>query len=247
MKINWIFLMSMMLLSCQDEKATFEEVPCVETPDIPNSNRRLIFKPCRTFIYKARYWDHEYNLLSDELIQVDVSGRGWEYQPDRQDEIVIQYQYETEDIGRLQSYSLNPDLSYWTKKTTTGIIENEDRFWIHPFRSNQYDFTEVAPFPEVTFPLSIGKIWGGSLNIGEGWGVWGHSTVNHRYEVLAHEHVEIPFGVMTAWEVSSIATAPYGTSFHNFWFHEDYGFVKMTVNNYANQTLQFQLIEVIDR
>lgn len=247
MKINVIFFLGVVLFSCQQEKRSFEDIPCIESPNISNNNQRHIYKPCRTFIYKARYWDHEYNLLSDELIQVDVPGRAWEHQPDRQDEIVIQYQYNAEDIGRLQSYRLNPDLSYWTEKTTTGIIEDEDQFWIHPFRSNQYDFTEVAPFPEVTFPLSIGKIWGGSLSIGEGWGVWSNSSVNHRYEIIAHEEVEIPFAVLKAWEISSIATAPYGTSFHNFWFNEEYGFVKMTVNNYAGQVLQFQLLEVIDR
>lgn len=244
---RWLFFCQVLtVLSCSVPPKVFEEISCSNEEVIPNDNLRNIFKPCRTFIYRAQYWDLDRNLISDELIRVDVPGTAWEYQPESQDEIVIQYQYDPEDIDSLEKYSLNPVLNHWTSKTTTGIIETADRVWIHPFRSNQYNFTEVAPFPEVDFPLEVGKIWSGNLSILDGWGVWEHSTLNHVYEVVGYESFDTPLGPLEAWHIYSHTSATFGSSSHDFWFHEKYGFVKMVVQNYRNQLLQFELIEVFE-
>ena len=41
----------------------------------------------------------------------------------------------------------------WTTNDTTGMIENEQKTWIHPPRHNQYTMNEIAPFPEPDEPL----------------------------------------------------------------------------------------------
>ena len=173
-----------LFFSCSERATSFEKIECSPTDSIHNSNLRNVFKPCREYTYSAKYWDSEYNLISQERVWMMATGQGWEYQPDRQDEIIIQYQYDSTKIDQINQYSLNPEFQYWTAKTNTGIIETSSETWMHPFRSNQYAFTEVAPFPSVRFPLEQGKVWSSNLDIYEGWGVWANSTLNNTYEVI---------------------------------------------------------------
>jgi len=239
-----LLLLTFVVLSCNEQTTSFEKIECSPSDSIPNSNLRKVFEPCKEFIYSAKYWDAEYNLISQERIWVMASGQAWEYQPDRQDEILIQYQYDSSKMDEINKYSINPEFQYWTTQTNTGIIETNSETWMHPFRSNQYAFTEVAPFPTVRFPLEQGKTWSSNLNIYDGWGVWANSTLNNTYEVVGYESIATEYGELEAWHVSSITTAEFGTSTHNFWYSMELGFVKMIIKNYAGQLLQFELTEV---
>lgn len=245
MKPIQIALILLFAISCR-QTTSFEEVACDPNGQFENANVRHIFKPCREFIYSAKYWDPEYNQISNELIRVVVTGKAWDYQPESQDEISIQYAYDTTKVDFYQEYSLNPEIAHWTTSTTTGIIENTNQVWMHPFRDNQYLFTEVAPFPSVNLPLEEGKTWSNAISIYEGWGVWADSQLENSYEVVAYELVELEMGNLDAWHIYGIGIATFGTSTHNFWFHPDYGFVKMIVKNYAGQILKFELVEVND-
>lgn len=175
-----------------------------------------------------------------------ATGNGWEHQPELQDEIVIQYAYDSYKIDFINQYSINPELQHWTKETNTGIIETASQTWMHPFRSNQYAFTEVAPFPSVKFPLEQGKIWSSNLNIYDGWGVWANSTLNNTYEVIGYETITTEFAKLEAWHISSVTVAEFGISTHNFWYNEEFGFVKMIIKNYKGQLLQFELNQLKD-
>lgn len=231
--------------ACQTKMTDSAAIECVASPEIENNNLRHIFKPCRTFIYEAKYWDESFDLISDEKIRVEVPGRGWYVQPESQDEIVIKYEHDPADIDRLQAYSLNAAYEDWTSADTTGIIETERQVWMHPFRSNQYTFTEIAPFPQVELPLSVGMKWAGGLNIG-GWGLWNNSQVQYTFEVLSYGSINTALETLDAWHIYSIGTSPYGTSTQDFWFHEQYGFIKIIVKNPKNHLLQFEMVEVID-
>ena len=244
MKHTLLLFLLFGLISCNKQTASFKNVECSPSDSIPNSNLRKVFKPCKEFIYTAKYWDAEYNLITQEQVWLMATGHGWEYQPDSQDEILIQYQYDSAKIKEISQHSINPDIQHWTTQESTGIIETRARTWMHPFRSNQYGFTEVAPFPSVRFPLEQGKTWTSDLNIYEGWGVWANSTLNNTYEVVGYETIDTEFGELEAWHVSSLTIAEFGTSTHNFWYHMELGFVKMIIKNYAGQLLQFELAEV---
>ncbi|MEM9340895.1 MAG: hypothetical protein AAGA66_19325, partial [Bacteroidota bacterium] len=173
--------------------------------------------------------------------------KAWGEQPDLQDELFIQYQYDSTKIDEINKYSINPKLQYWTNQTNTGIIETSSETWMHPFRSNQYLFTEVAPFPWVKFPLKQGKTWSSSLSIHDGWGVWANSTLKNTYEIVGYETVVTEYGELEAWHISSLASAEFGNSTHDFWYNMELGFVKMIIKNYAGQLLQFELTEVKKR
>ena len=117
----------------------------------------------------------------------------------------------------------------------------------HPFRDNQYYFTEIAPFPEVTYPLEIGNTWFGALNIGGGWGIWDGLRIETKHEIIDKESISIDgHKYDDCWKIVSSASSEFGESFLTMWFHEVYGFVKLNYVTYANQILQIELDEVIE-
>ena len=230
---------------CTSTKDDFTKAPCVNPPE-QSVNLRKIFKPCREFIYRARYWDKNYNLISDEKIWMMATGKAWAYN-ESQDEIAISYSPDETQIESIKAKTINPEFDQpWREGEVTGIIENENEVWMHPFRSNQYIFTEVAAFPLVRLPLEKGTQWTSNLNIYEGWGGWSDTSLSNTYFVLGQESIDPGTGPLNTWHLQAITSAPFGNSTHDYWFNEDYGFVKMTVKNYAGQLLTLELVEVTE-
>ncbi len=244
MKRILLLFQACLLVSCNEALQDFQPIDCDPTNNSGNANISRVFKPCRQYIYTAKYWDPDYNLISKERIWMMATGNGWEQQQELQDELIIQYSFDSTQIDRIGQYSLNPGYSNWTRKETTGIIENGSKTWMHPFRSNQYMFTEVAAFPNVELPLTLGKTWTSEISMLDGWGVWANTTLDHTYEVVDYELVETGFGDLEAWHVRATTTSEFGTSVHDFWYHDEYGFIRMFIKNYEGQMLQFDLAEV---
>ncbi|MEM9324279.1 MAG: hypothetical protein AAGA85_01425 [Bacteroidota bacterium] len=207
---------------------------------------RKVFADCRTWVYQARLWDADYNLLSSERIAVTATGRAWKPQPDLQDEIVIQYQLGPALGNKLRPHMINPRLDSWTSKEHTGVIENDQYITMHPFRENFYAFTEVAGFPVVHLPVRVGQRWEDELRIFDGWGDWSNMDVTTAYEVVAREEVTLPYGQLPLWHLRAVTDIPLGRTVHDFWFHEQYGFVKFVIKNYAGQLLVIELEELTD-
>ena len=233
----------LLITACGKKQPNFPFVACNPSAPKVNANLHRVFKPCRQYIFHALYSDDKNNLISDEYIWLMATGEGWQYQPESQDEVVIQYDFDTTRIDQVNQFSLNAKLSTknWVRHEVTGVIENKQKTWMHPFRSNQYVFTEVAAFPMVKFPLEAGKTWDSNLNIHQGWGKWSNTTVNNKYEVIGYETVETEFKTLKAWHIRGRTLADFGDSVHDFWYNEDFGFVKMLVRNYENQVLSIEL------
>ncbi len=258
------------LCSCSDDSSsidyTFEQVDCNPEPtpafdfnfmtlidsignpagelvdSIPKT--RTVFKPCRVMTYRAVWSSDKGKEITNGQIQLVATGKRWDMQPEKQDEIIVQYSFSDEDRETAAKYQLNQGiLEYdWMPKGVEGVVENEKEIWMHPFRFNQYNFTEVAPFPEVNFPLSVGKSWTGNLRIMEGWGDWENSRGNFNYEVVERGTVETAYGdIEDCWKIKSHATYRFGKSYFDYWFSETLGFVKMEYENYGGQRLVIEL------
>ncbi|MFK7953887.1 MAG: hypothetical protein AB8B73_13660 [Ekhidna sp.] len=239
-----LIFIPLIISSCEDASTyQFKKVDCIE-----NDQPYRVFKPCRQYIYNAKFWDAEFNLISENQIWMMATGKPWDGQPELQGELIIQYEYDSTQIAIINTHNINNQLNNrnWTRMEVTGIIENENNVWMHPFRSNQFNFTEVATFPEVRTPLHVGKKWSTTLSIHEGWGDWTNSTLNNFYEVQSYEAIDLSYGELDAWHINSYTEASFGSSSHHFWFHPEFGFVKMVIHNYAGQTLQIELMDVIE-
>ncbi|RNI29621.1 hypothetical protein EFA69_08670 [Rufibacter immobilis] len=180
-----------------------------------------------------------------------ATGRAWPAQPEVQDEVAQQFEVRDEELVELRKHFVNRKLAALdviTTQETTGVIENSEEVWMHPFRSNQFDFTEVAGFPEVQLPLEIGKTWTSYIHPGKGWGDWENTTVTSVYRVKKQEKLKTAFREFeNCWKIACVSTAPFGDSKHDFWFDAHYGFVRMEYTNYQGQTLTFDLEEVIEK
>lgn len=209
----------------------------------------IVFKPCREYKYVATFYSDGNKLISENEISIMATGKRWKVQPEFQDEVIIKYRFKKEDVPKINEYQINKALgnATWIKETKTGVIDTEEQIWMHPFRHNQYKFTQVAPFPELKFPLKIGKTWKGELSIYKGWGDWNNSNGSFLYTVEAKEDIQTLFGqTCNCWKIKSNATYSFGKSFLNFWFNEKLGFVKMYYRNYKGQMLYIELIDIIE-
>lgn len=203
------------------------------------------FEPCRINIFRAMYYDKKGNVISSEVIKTMATGERWSYQPDVQNVLIIEYQEHSEtEKRRLKKYSSNKTYNRpYVRFDTTGVIENASKVWMHPMRSNQYIFTEIAPFPEIVFPIEVGKKWESSLDIFKMWGDWNGTTCKWKYKIVKIEDRELPFGpLQDCVMVKSISkNDKYGKSWLTLWYHEDYGFTELNYRNPEGQTLDIKL------
>jgi len=212
--------------------------------------KRTVFKPCRELIYRATFKSDQNELISSSRIKMMATGKRWQFQPEKQDEIIVQYEFTNGDFKRNQKNQLNKGFieNKWMKEAIESVIENVEEVWMHPFRFNQFNFTEVAPFPEVKFPLEIGKSWTGNLQIQKGWGDWENTSGYFEYQVTDKKDITTSFGIIEdCWKIESKSTYEFGQSKLDYWFSEQLGFVKMNYINYGNQTLEIELEEANEK
>ena len=212
--------------------------------------KRDVFKPCRTLEYRAKFYSQENELLTNEIIAVSSTGKRWEYQTEKQDEIEINYSFNRDSINHINSYQLNKGWisPNWRNQEITGVIENVEKIWTHPFRSNQYSFTQVAPFPQIELPLRIGKKWtDNNISLKEGFGDWANMKVKSEFEIIETADIQTEYGEFkNSWKIKAVATFPLGKSELIYWFNEEFGFVKLDYTNYGNQRLKIEVAAIKD-
>ncbi len=232
-----IFGSILFITSCS-KYPDFEEIPCDENQYVKNTRRR-VFRTCRTFIYKVRVWDIESNLISDEMVSLQSTGKPLDINPKRDLEAIVQY-----DFSKTDQNAFDNSIK-WEKKTTSVVVDNSKEIWFNPFQNNQYGITALAPKPQVKFPLEIGKYWESEINTGDNLGELSDITIKQDYLIEAFEHLEdLQFFEKEAWHISSKSETSQGIIENDFWFNENLGFVKIIYNNYDGQTIKFELISI---
>ena len=228
---------------------TKDDSTWIETYEREIPKKRIIFKKGKVYHYKAIYIGSNNDTLSNSFVNIRTTGLRWDQQPEMQDLIYYEFPGYKADSIRLSNHNINKKHQDWTDKRGTGVIENVERVWMHPIRVNQYKFTEVAPFPEVFFPLQKGKKWdGGETSIFEGWDEWSGQTVKSKYKISGKATYLLKKGSeISCWVIKSVAKCSSGKSKLLALFNEEYGFVKMEYQNYENEKLVFELIDVEEK
>ncbi|MGQ1908229.1 hypothetical protein ACT3CE_00435 [Marinifilum sp. RC60d5] len=225
---------------------TNEDSTWMETVEKKIPKERVIFKKGRIHNYKATYLNSKGELLSQNEVNIHSTGERWEQQPEKQDLIYYEFPTYKSDSIKLSNYNINKELQNWTGKQSEGIIENVEEVWMHPIRVNQYKFTEVAPFPEVRFPLEKGKKWKSSLTINKGWGEWNNLEIANKYKITGRTKYTLSSLKIDCWIIESTSKSSIGKSTLYSLFTNEYGFVKMVYRNYKKEKLIFELIKVTD-
>ncbi len=234
-----------LLGSCsQFRQDDFPDVNC--GPQGNSMSTNIVFKPCRTFTYSAKYWDEGYNLISTSLVRMTITGNEAPTGRENEWEAIVQYQFDPETIPQIDKYNLNNDFKgrAWITETVTTVKEDGYDTWITPFRDNQFAFTQVAPYPSVNLPLTTDKQWTSNLLIYGTWGDWDNQQLISNYLSLDEEQIVLPFQTITTRHVTSYVDTDFGRSTHDFWYNNEFGFVKMQYKNYQGQLLIFELQSV---
>ena len=265
-----VFTILILIVCCKDINSPARQSNCGEeampkydyratvkgemTPEIDSilriEKKRDVFKPCRTLSYNAKFYSNVGNIITNETISVSSTGKRWEHQPEKQDEIAINYFFNKDSIKiinqhQLNKTSVNPN---WRSQELTGVIENVEKIWTHPFRSNQYNFTQVAPFPQVELPLRIGKTWTDkNISLKDGFGDWANMKVISTFEVIDKSEITTLYGKFpNSWKIKAVSEFPLGESELTYWFNAEYGFVKMNYINYGGQRLDIEITGIKD-
>jgi len=134
MKNPVYFVLLVFVISCTLNKKTFDPVECfTKTEEI--TTKVKIYKPCRQFIFRAKYWDENYNLISDQQIWMMSTGEVWDYD-DKQVILAIQYEFEESETDFINNFNINYQRDIeWVKSISEGFIESDSLLFFHPFRS----------------------------------------------------------------------------------------------------------------
>jgi hypothetical protein len=205
-----------------------------------------IWSPRRTYTYQATFSDDKGNVLTSEKVILQPTGEIWDRDP-QQTLTNFTIDFSAEDSARLAPFPPNGVARRWMRKYHEGVIENETRVWMHPLRTNQYQLTEVAPFPEIKLPIKAEMSWKSSLSIFEAFGSF-EGTVQCSYVTMGQEERSSAFGPIKCWEVVASGTHNnLGVNKATFYFHEEYGFMEMNYRFYNGQRLEIKLMEMVER
>jgi hypothetical protein len=223
---------------------------CLHPSAAPDS--LVIFRAGRTYEYRAIFINPAGDTLTRGGVTLEALGTPWAAQPKTQTAIRRHYHYTAQDSITFLTYpdprTKRPDKPkgyIWARTDVTGIIENKQQVWIHPFRDNQYVHTEIAPFPKVLLDsLQLGGHWRNRLLIIMGHGKF-KGTTNSTYQVAGQEIRQ--YGALSlpgCWLIKSVATHDkLGDSYLDFYFHPEYGFTEMHYRFFDGTRISFVLTQ----
>lgn len=207
-----------------------------------------MFNPLNTYVYSAVFLDKNGNYLTEEIIYVKKLDKKWEYQNNQK---IIAINYQPDTIG-LKNF-INPVKKYRNKKfknfisyEETGFIENDTLIWMHPFRVNQYIYTEIAPFPCLEFENGeIKKKWSSNSFIFFGWSSFKgikrsiYSLQNISSYIFDTNKLEECYFINSEANHSKL-----GKSYLNIVYNKKIGFLEMNYIFYDNTVINIKLIEI---
>lgn len=188
----------------------------------PDTSEVSIFHSGREWIYKVYFLNSNGDTTDSQDVILRVPGGGFFGQ------IKINWLYKKQK-----------------RKETTGVIEDSKRIWIHPPREGDFEFTELAPYPEIQKPFKEGKKWKSILKIGEGWGEWEGLTVRSNYKIIGKTNFSTPMGDFNnCWQVDASAESKTGIFTLRLYFHPEYGFVFLEYHKPSGEIVILELVKL---
>ncbi len=209
-----------------------------------------IFNQNRKFAYSAIRISAKKDTLANTKIYLVPDGTGWGNQAASQSQILCHYNFSKQDsldhISEVKEI-VTPD--FWLRVDTTGIIENEEEIWMHPFRYNEFFKTELAPFPLVRFPISHESMVDrrSEIVIMKNWGTYSPTITAQKYFYEGTEQKKYAFsGDIKCHKFMAYGhNSVHGISHLEYYFHEEYGFTEMNYLTYDNEIIQFKIEKIV--
>lgn len=232
------FFLSFLRFTCFLSSLPFLSFSQADTTGFPN-----YWSSDREYTYSAIYLDSVGEVITHEIITFRPTGEIWETDP-RQTLAEFILDYSEADSAKLAPFPLNGIQKAWKRTYQEGVMQTPHKVWMHPLRANQYLLTEIAPFPEVYYPVQAGMSWNSSLWIFEAFGTY-EGTVESEYVVYPQEERRYDFGFLKCWKIVATGTHDkLGKSIVIFYFNEDYGFTEMNYTFYNWQRIDLKMIDM---
>lgn len=209
-----------------------------------------VFRKGRNIHYKAIRINESGDTLANTTIVMKPDGTGWgDIAASLQSQVIFEYHYSPEDsLEHISELIEVVTADFWIQNDTTGVIENEEKIWMHPFRNNEFFKIELAPFPKVVFPISKETMEAANskIYILRNWGTYSGSYTENEYTYLGKE----PKTYESVGEIECFKLK--AQSFNNFhgiskieyYFNADLGFVEMHYETYDHEIIHFVMDKV---
>lgn len=219
----------------------------VSSSNSDNDKRYSILNPGKKYYYKAIQKDRKGNLLSQGEIGMIATGKIGKYQNDDPTYYMWEMNYTKTDSINLYEKAFTESTREWVQYDTTAASVNEKRFYIHPIRENQYFKLEVAPHPQVKFPIDSFHVFESKVMIFKTFGIFDNSQTNSLFEYQGTEKRSLPIGDLQCHKYTATAlNSKVGTSLLEFYYNEDYGFVEKYYTTYDGEEISFKLDRFLD-
>ncbi|MGZ8545009.1 MAG: hypothetical protein ACXWV0_06915 [Flavisolibacter sp.] len=251
----------------QHQDGLYYEVPDssnLGNPDFFNQDNQ-IYKPGREFIYayyllkKADSFYVRVNQINDTKTQnwtlispaqidsLTIGFMGFEVQRGYggMDHLFPDY---SQTIIAQKYYSVHKQLLF---DGSTGLIENKNNIWLHPFRGKYFSVLEFSPFPYVQLPLVKGNRWTWLLtDISERWSdnriitYQGKQQATYQYKITGKKNIQTTFGPKICYVTEAEANTTLGLTRLTSYFHPEMGFMRLDYTNIDGSVIRLVLVEV---
>ncbi|MBN1598337.1 MAG: hypothetical protein JW894_08585 [Bacteroidales bacterium] len=222
------------LLSHQNGILDTEGMDNIESP---NNDDNTIFITHRIFKYHVS--QREINrCINFDLEMVVIPGY-----VNSQTKIKYKYKYNPADLTQEEIIDFTDSIYGLCRPTYTSV--NEDKFGvdIHPPRSYTLRKLQLAPFPDVDFPIYEGRKGKGFLYIPRGnWGEWEKSKIKHNKIIKSVSYKND--SIINGCVVEGTATSKFGISTLEAHFQIDSGFTRLFYRFSDSSKVDFVLKEI---
>lgn len=140
--------------------------------------------------------------------------------------------------------SVKSDTFLFRSESTTGFIEDESKVWLHPPRTHRFKcITQLAPYPQIQFPLVLGEKITGNINMVGNWGSWNGKSTNYELVLTSKEYSSVYQDSL--WVLEGVGNLEKDTASVIHLFSETKGFVESTYKNSRGEYFKMKLEEIV--
>ncbi len=226
-----------------------------EGPHNPNVDDNIIFKGGRVFTYSYQIFD---SLGTEEKIITTYNFTKYnpvDWKREKlpvEDVLVSEYPIDSIRIKVFNNTGNSTQADqqtmivyeYFNEKGTivpeterTGLFEDSTSIALNPPRNSGFALLQFSPYPEIEFPLSIGKTWNSSQTIPIEWAelvrLEFENPVNvySTFTVKEQTTLDTPLGMLPVWVIEAVGENRFRDTKTILYFNEAFGFVKMEFDN----------------
>ena len=209
-----------------------------------------VFRHGRNMVYTAIRINNENDTIANTRIHMMPDGTGWgDAAASLQSQVIYKYEYTSRDsLEHIEELIETVNQDFWIRYDTTGVIENNKKIWMHPFRNNEFFKTEIAPFPHVEFPITKNSMVDvkPKVMILKNWGLYTSSQTECEYEYVGIEQREYkPLGKIECHKYTALGFNNFnGISTIEYFYNKEYGFVEMNYEIHDGDVIKFVIEEV---